>query len=176
VIEETRHAKGPMDELTIRTNQRHDSLPLTLRDLAAPVFRQQRLAALIFFGVFFGALLSVLFLPRNYEAEMKILVNRDRVDTVVTPDPNAAEVVAPVPAVSEEDINSEVELLKSRDLLESVVAASGLASRKSSAWGRIIERASDVARGTRSTPESRLARSVRDLQNRLIVDPLKKTT
>ncbi len=176
MIEETRHAKGPMDDLTIRTNQRHDALPLTLRDLAAPVFRQGRLAALIFLGVFFGAFLSVLFLPRKYEAEMKILVNRDRVDTVVTPDPNAAEVVAPVPAVSEEDINSEVELLKSRDLLESVVAASGLASRKSSAWGRIIERASDLARGARSTPESRLARSVRDLQNRLIVDPLKKTT
>ncbi len=130
----------------------------------------------IFLGVFFGSVLTVLLLPRTFEAEMKILVNRDRVDTVVTPDPNAAEVVAPVPAVSEEDINSEVELLKSRDLLESVVLASGLGGRKSSRWGRFVERANDFAHGASSTPESRLARSVQDLQNRLIVDPLKKTT
>jgi uncharacterized protein involved in exopolysaccharide biosynthesis len=165
-----------MGDLTRRSNPRHDTLPLTLRDLAAPVFRQRRLASLIFLGVFFGAVLSALLLPKKFEAEMKILVNRDRVDSVVTPDPNAAEVVAPVPAVSEEDINSEVELLKSRDLLESVVVASGLGARKSSAWGHIIERVGDVARGNRSTPESRLARSVQDFQSRLIVDPLKKTT
>ena len=168
--------KGTMDDLTLRPSTRHDALPMTLRDLAAPVFRQRRLASLIFVGVFLGAVLSVLFVPRKFEAEMKILVNRDRVDTVVTPDPNAAEVVAPVPTISEQDINSEVELLKGRDLLESVVVASGLGARKSSAWGRFAERASDLVRGANSTPESRLARSVQDLQNRLIVDPLKKTT
>jgi uncharacterized protein involved in exopolysaccharide biosynthesis len=165
-----------MGDLAPRPNLRHDPLPVTLRDLAAPVFRQRRLASLIFLGVFFGAVLSVLFLPRKFEAEMKILVNRDRVDTVVTPDPNAAEVVAPVPAVSEEDINSEVELLKSRDLLESVVAASGLEARKTSVWGRALERAGNLARGVSTTPGSRLAQSVQDLQNRLIVEPLKKTT
>ena len=119
-----------MDDLTRRSSSGHDTLPLTLRDLAAPVFRQRRLALLIFLGVFFGAVLGGLFVPRKFEAEMKILVNRDRVDTVVTPNPNAAEVVAPVPAVSEEDINSEVELLKSRDLLENVVVASGSDARK----------------------------------------------
>lgn len=165
-----------MDDLTRRSSSGHDTLPLTLRDLAAPVFRQRRLALLIFLGVFFGAVLGGLFVPRKFEAEMKILVNRDRVDTVVTPNPNAAEVVAPVPAVSEEDINSEVELLKSRDLLESVVVASGLGVRESSAWDRTVERAGDLVRATRSTPESRLARSVQDLQSRLVVDPLKKTT
>jgi uncharacterized protein involved in exopolysaccharide biosynthesis len=165
-----------MDDLTLRPSPKRDALPLTFRDLAAPVFRQRRMASLIFLGVFVGAVLSAIVLPRNYEAEMKILVNRDRVDTVVTPDPNAAEVVAPVPAVSEEDINSEVELLKSRDLLESVVAASGLGARNSSTFERAVERVADFARGTSSTPETRLAGSVQDLGDRLVVEPLKKTT
>jgi uncharacterized protein involved in exopolysaccharide biosynthesis len=175
-MEDTHHVKGTMDDLTPRPHFTHDALPLTLRDLAMPVFRQRRLALLVFVGVLVGAVLSALLLPREFEAEMKILVNRDRVDTVVTPDPNAAEVVAPVPAVSEEDINSEVELLKSRDLLENVVTTSGLGARKYSAWERFVERAGGLAGGTGSTPEARLARSVRDFENRLVVDPLKKTT
>ncbi len=166
-----------MDELTTtRPNHRQGALPVTLRDIATPVFRQRRLASLIFLGVFLGAVAGGLLMARKYEAEMKILVNRDRVDTVVTPDPNAAEVVAPVPAVSEEDINSEVELLKSRDLLEQVVAASGLAARKHSRWEQLTERLGDIARGTHSSPESQAARAVQDFSNRLIVEPLKKTT
>jgi uncharacterized protein involved in exopolysaccharide biosynthesis len=168
--------KATMDDLTLRPGSSRSEWPMTLRDMAMPVFRHRGLTLLIFFGIFFGGILSALLLPRRYEAEMKILVNRDRVDTVVTPDPNAAEVVAPVPVVSEEDINSEVELLKSRDLLESVVVASGLGARTNSVWERFGEGASNLARGARSTPEARLARSVQELENRLIVEPLKKTT
>jgi uncharacterized protein involved in exopolysaccharide biosynthesis len=165
-----------MDDLTFRPNLSRGALPMTLREMVMPIFRHKRTALFVFVGVLAGALLSALLLPRKFEAEMKILVNRDRVDTVVTPDPNAAEVVAPVPAVSQEDINSEVELLRSRDLLESVVAASGLGARKYSPWERMVERISNLTGGARSVPEARLARSVQDLQSRLIVDPLKKTT
>lgn len=165
-----------MDELTRRTADLSHAARLTLRDMVMPIFRQRRLASLIFLGVFVGALTAGLLTPPKYEAEMKILLNRDRVDTVVTPDPNAAEVVAPVPLVSEQDINSEVELLRSRDLLESTVTASGLADQDPSPWKKSIERLRDIATGARYTPQTRIARTVQDLNDRLIVEPLKKTT
>ncbi|HKV03886.1 MAG TPA: Wzz/FepE/Etk N-terminal domain-containing protein [Candidatus Acidoferrales bacterium] len=165
-----------MDALTVGQNGNRAPLRLTLRDVAMPVFRHRRLASLIFLGILLGAVLSILVFPRKYEAEMKIFVNRDRVDAVVTPDRNPEGIVAPAAAVSEEDINSEVELLKSRDLLEQVVLACGLESSKQSLWARASERLGDEVRGTRPTREARLAQSVQTLEDRLIVDPLKKTT
>jgi uncharacterized protein involved in exopolysaccharide biosynthesis len=62
----------------------------------------------------------------KYEAEMKILVERQRSDSMVTPSANApAEFSGD--QVSEEDLNSEVELLDSYDLLRGVVLTTGLA-------------------------------------------------
>ena len=165
-----------MDELTKQLKDPSYAAPWTLRDAVTPIFRQRRLASLIFLGVFLGGVAGGVLMPPKYEAEMKILLNRDRVDTVVTPDPDAAAVVAPVPLVSEQDINSEVELLKSRDLLESVVTASGIARDDRTRWRRLAERLRDVASGAHSTPQTRMARSVQELSNRLIVEPLKKTT
>src|SRR5271155_5512611 len=61
----------------------------------------------------------------TYVAHMKILVVRQRVDAIISP-----EVNSPIQwggdQVSEEDLNSEVELLKSTDLLRKVVVATGL--------------------------------------------------
>jgi uncharacterized protein involved in exopolysaccharide biosynthesis len=164
-----------MNELAIRTNG-EQRLTTTLRDVVAPIFRQRRLATLIFLGIFTGAILTALLLPRKYEAEMKILVNRDRVDSVVTPNPAMPVPAEPVPVVSEEDLNSEVELLKSRDLLEKVALACGLASQENTAWERMVERAGDALRGVRASDQTHLARTVQKLEDRLVIDPLRKTT
>lgn len=160
-----------MDDLAIRPTSRPTAFPITLRDVAMPVFRQRRLASLIFLGIFCGAILTALLLPRKYEAEMKILLNRDRADAVVTPDPSTAAPIAAVPAVSEEDINSEVELLKSRDLLEQVVRSCDLEPKRTS----LLQRVDDILRGAQFAEETRLARSVQQLQDRLTVEPLKKS-
>jgi uncharacterized protein involved in exopolysaccharide biosynthesis len=165
-----------MGELTVRSNQQQAEMTLTMRDVVMPVFRQRRLASLIFLGIFVGAMLGAVLLPRKYEAEMKILVNRERVDAVVTPDPDNVNGPGIVPAVSEEDLNSEVELIKSRDLLERVVVACGLSAETKSAWGRWFERVENSVRGTSATPETQLAKAVQDLAERLVVDPMKKTT
>jgi len=67
----------------------------------------------------------------NYRGEMKFLVVRERVDPVVTPSAEKQSVsLMNPPIVSEEELNSEVELLNSRDLLRRVVIASGLANLK----------------------------------------------
>lgn len=164
-----------IEDLTIPANGNREFLRVTVRDAVAPVFRQRRLASMIFLGIFLGALLSGLLMPRKYEAEMKILVNRDRVDAVVTPNPDVPIVTGQVPPVTEEDLNSEVELLKSRDLLEQVVIACGLNSENAPAWERKVEGWMDILRGVKSTQATLLARAVETLDNRLVADPLKKT-
>ena len=165
-----------MDKLTIQANGERPQLAITLRDVVVPVFRQRRLATLIFAGIFVGAILTALLLPRKYEAEMKILVNRERVDPVVTPNPDTSVPAGPLTAISEEDMNSEVELLKSRDLLEKVALDCGLTTQNGTAWDRFIERAGDKLRGVKPTDRTRLARTVQKLGDRVIVDPLRKTT
>jgi uncharacterized protein involved in exopolysaccharide biosynthesis len=151
-------------------------LAVTLRDYVAPVFRQRKLVTAIFLCIFLGAILSALLLPRKYEAEMKILVNRERVDPVVTSNPESQAGPSVVPVVSEEDLNSEVELLKSRDLLEKVVVACGLAKDTSSGVGVILERLSNALHRAPTSKQTRLAQAVQTLQERLVVDPMKKTT
>ncbi|MCU1299053.1 MAG: hypothetical protein JWO91_3331, partial [Acidobacteriaceae bacterium] len=93
---------------------------LSARDFIAIAFRRRRVGGVTFAGIFLGAVLSALFLPRNYEAEMKVLVSHDRADSIVTSSANAPTPVMRTD-VTEEDLNTEVQLMKSRDLLEKVV-------------------------------------------------------
>ena len=96
----------------------------TLRDIATPLFRHQKLVLLTFLALVLGIILGIILLPKDYEAKMKILVKRERVDAAVTPGRDA--VMSNPGEVTEEELNSEVELLKSRDLLEKVVVACNL--------------------------------------------------
>jgi uncharacterized protein involved in exopolysaccharide biosynthesis len=100
-------------------------LDITARDVLAPLFRHKRLMIVSFLLVALLAVLAALAVSNSYEAHMEILVNRDRVDPVVTTE-SASQVLIPASAVTEEEINSEAELLRSRDVLETVVLANGL--------------------------------------------------
>jgi uncharacterized protein involved in exopolysaccharide biosynthesis len=99
------------------------SLP-TLRDMVAVLFRQRRTILIAFIFVVVAAALSGKWVP-TYEAKMKILVLRQRSDAIVS---SSANLPAPFSGdqISEEDLNSEVELLNSDDLLRQVVMATGL--------------------------------------------------
>src|SRR5579863_1348927 len=127
------------DELaTIKTAdlaiERYTRKPLpTLRDIIAVLFRQRWSMLAAFALVVIGMAVSGVWIPK-YEAQMKILALRQRSDAIVTPGANA-------PAdfngdeVSEEDLNSEVELLNSYDLLRKVVLATGLTRQPISSVG-----------------------------------------
>ena len=141
--------------------QQYQRRPLpTLRDVIAVLFRQRWVMLAAFAVVVIGVLLSGVWLPK-YEAQMKILVRRQRSDAVVTSSANA-------PAqyngdqVSEEDINSEVELLNSEDLLRKVVMATGLQEKHGFSFGRDDE-------------QVRIATAVQRLSKDLKIDPLRKT-
>jgi uncharacterized protein involved in exopolysaccharide biosynthesis len=139
----------------------------TIRDLLAIVFRHHKLMALSFVGILLGATLVALLQPSRYQAQMKILVKRERIDPVVTPQASTSLPVAA--AVTEEELNSEVELLKSKDLLKEVVLACGLEGRSNSTLPKSPSRP--------EAPEQRIAieQAVRVLEKQLKVDVISKT-
>jgi uncharacterized protein involved in exopolysaccharide biosynthesis len=105
----------------------------TLRDLVSPLFRHRRLAMVCFAGALLCSLGGAVLLSRNYESRMEILVNRERLDPVVTTE-STTQLPQMAPQVTEEEINSEVELLQSRDVLEKVVLACGLQDTATDLW------------------------------------------
>src|SRR5215467_849656 len=90
----------------------------TLRDLVGMAFRRRRVIVLAFAGLIGGSILAILILPQTYEAQMKILVQRERVDPVVSTEPNVS---ASDRDLTLDEIASEVELFQSRDSLERTV-------------------------------------------------------
>src|SRR6202046_2602608 len=113
-----------MDRVNLQTTTYgSDRLP-TLREIAAPLFRQRVLLLPAFVGVLLATVLLIIFLPQDYEAEMKILVKHERVDAAVSPGRDPA--LANAGNVTEEELNSEVAILSSRDLLERVVVSCNL--------------------------------------------------
>ncbi len=135
----------------------------TLRDLLAVVFRQRRLALTSFVAAFLTIVLYGLIAP-PYQAEMKVLVRRGRVDPVVTSTPSQAEFERE--GVTEEELNSEVELLRDDEILRTVVRHSGLISEGRSWFWTIFG----------DNEPRRLARAVRRINKRLTVEPVRKAT
>ena len=135
----------------------------TLRDLLVIVFRQRRLALISFAGVFLAVVLYGLIAP-PYQAEMKVLVRRGRVDPVVTSTPSQAEFERE--GVTEEELNSEVELLHDGEILQTVVRRSGLISEGHSWFWNLFG----------DSEERQLARAVRRIDKRLTVEAVRKAT
>ena len=103
-----------MEERNFSDHNSHAVHYVTPRDLLTIAFRHQRLVVLSFIGILSGAILAGVMQPNRYDAEMKILVKRDRVDPIVTP--QATGLAQATAEVTESELNSEVELLKSRKL------------------------------------------------------------
>lgn len=147
----------------IMNTPEHRPHSFTARDVVAIGFRHQRLLVLCFVGVVLGVGLSALVLPTKYRAETKLLVKRERVDPVVSPDQNAPMMFHDT--VSEEEINSEVELIQSADVLQKVVVTCGLDKKKLLSgllhpW---------------QTPANRIDKAVADLRADLQLEVIKKT-
>lgn len=91
----------------------------SMRSLAASVFRYRRLWLSAFAIVLIATLLYTILMPREYRSEMEILVQNKRGDEQITPNRSTGTVT--VNEVTEEQINSEIELLRSRSLANLVV-------------------------------------------------------
>src|SRR3984893_16360962 len=96
----------------------------TTRDFLAIDFRQRRTITKTCFGVLAAVILIALILPKQYESQMKILVRHERAESVVTVERESPQQFRT--EVSEEELESEAELLKSKDLLSKVGVACDL--------------------------------------------------
>ncbi len=132
----------------------------SLRDLFAVIFRQRRLLVASFILTFLCVFLYGLAEPQ-YKSEMKVLVRRGRVDPAIAPTPSQAELVHA--EVSEEDLNSEVELLRDDEILRTVARNLRLNGRRM--WLHPWD-----------NEEERTARAAKRLQKQLRVEPVRKTS
>jgi uncharacterized protein involved in exopolysaccharide biosynthesis len=88
-----------------------------VRSLWETVQRNRWVAAVGFAIAFVPVLLWVFFAPERYEAELRILVQRQRAEGSVNNEAGP---------VSVQEVSSEIELLRSRELLEQVAQRQGL--------------------------------------------------
>src|SRR3981189_2191743 len=111
----------------------------TTRDFLAAGFRQGRLIIRTFFGILAAVLLIAFTLPRHYESQMKILVRHERADSVVSAERDTPHQMQT--EVSEGELESEAQLLKSNDLLSKVVVACDLQKEEGdSLWAALYSR------------------------------------
>jgi uncharacterized protein involved in exopolysaccharide biosynthesis len=129
----------------------------TPRELAATLFRRPRVVLGSFAFVLLATLAFVAFSAR-YESHFKILLRRGRFDPVVSSQP-ASSMDFTRPDITEEELNSEVELLRDEDLLKQVVKMAGLVP-------------SDSTEGDRPAA---IEHEVRKLGRRLDVEAIKKS-
>jgi len=132
----------------------------TLRDVAAVLFRQQHLVLAVFVVTLAVVLVYGLLRPR-YEGEMKFLVEKQRMNPMV----GSADAAVPLlrTDVSEEELNSEAEMLGDRDLLREVVRRVGLVRHG------VLEQMFP------SGPEEHIDGAVKRLQRYLKIEPRKHT-
>lgn len=136
---------------------------ISLRNGAAALFRRKGLVLLTFLTVVAGTVIVTLVIPDKYESRMKILVKNQRVDVAITPANAQAQSVMADDEVSENQINSEIELLTSKDLLTQVVKDCGLANSKPRWFSR-----------TPPTESVRVESAVNQLSKDLMITPVRK--
>jgi uncharacterized protein involved in exopolysaccharide biosynthesis len=147
--------------------------PPTLRDLLTVIFRHRTLIGASFLVILAGVVVGTWLLPKKYEAEMKILVKRERVEPLMTPDRDTQSLM--LRDITPEDINSEVELIRGRDLLEKVVVACGLHELEGSpsAGGNADDNSSKA--GAKAGQDLRIPQAVLALEKDLRVDVIAKS-
>jgi len=134
----------------------------TLRELAMVLFRQQRVFVCVS-GLVLVVAIFYAFAGARYQAHMKILVRPGRADAPVSAQENAPLDLTRL-AITEEELNSEVELLRDDEVLREVVEKNGLGGRD---WLHFLR----FGEGR----EQRVERAARRLAKKLQVEPMKKT-
>lgn len=134
----------------------------TAREMAIILFRQRRTFLWVAGVILVLAVLYAGF-GASYRAHMAVLVRRGRADPPVTAQPNAPPDFSRV-EVTEEELNSEVELLKGDDVLRAVAQANNLGAHD---WMRWLH--------PHEGQKAQVERAARKLAHRINVEPVKKT-
>jgi uncharacterized protein involved in exopolysaccharide biosynthesis len=146
---------------------------LTVRELLAIGFRWKRLIGISFLSTFVLFVLVISMVPNVYDAEMKILVKQTRVDPLVSPNPERPERVG---NLTEQDLESEAELLKSRDVLEKAAAECAVRKSGVDVWSFVPVVNAFAAPAThRETDLLAVTKAARDLAENMQIRPLKNS-
>jgi uncharacterized protein involved in exopolysaccharide biosynthesis len=137
----------------------------TLRDMLAPLFRRKRLFAYTFLGCMLGTAVAAFIFSNIHKGTMEILVNEQRADPTVTAQSTQGQ--AAVPSVSDYDLGSEIELLKSSALLEKVVLAVGLQNDERKSFTALLHPGASDA--------WYIARATDHLHSKLDITPVSKS-
>lgn len=140
---------------------------LSIRELLIPLFRRKKTIIATFLAVFVLALAAQLIKGPSYKSQMEILVNRERVDPLVSTQATTQMITANSPVMPEE-VNSEMELLTSRDVLEKVAIANGMDKPAPGfSLGDLLH--------PHQTREDRIARAVKGLAKKIKAEVTTKT-
>ncbi|HEX5412993.1 MAG TPA: Wzz/FepE/Etk N-terminal domain-containing protein [Terriglobia bacterium] len=137
--------------------------PNTTREVLGILFRNRRVVVFAFLATFAGVVLAVVLFGIKYRARTEILVKHQRGDNIVSTDVGSERVDSDDHA-RERDINTEVALLQSNDLLAQVVKECGLDSSSRHFWSGWIPSWGD--------PSSKTAKAVERLRKHLEIQPL----
>jgi uncharacterized protein involved in exopolysaccharide biosynthesis len=129
-------------------------------NIAAALFRRKRMIGFTLCGILGLAAALTMLLPKKYESSMKVLVKSQRADLVVSPDAKDSSYVKS--EVTESQINSEIELLESYDLLARVVDRCHL--YRPEGRGTVFEK-----------DEKGFEKAVRKLKHDLKISPVRKS-
>jgi len=130
---------------------------LTPRDLAATLFRRPRLVVCSF-GFVLMATIAIAVFSARYESHFKVLLRRGRYDPVISSQPTSMMDLTRS-EITEEELNSEVELLRDEDLFKQVAVMAGMIPLDTPAAER----------------PAAIEHAVRRMAGRLEVDALKKS-
>ncbi len=133
------------------------------------LFRHWRVMTIAFVATLCGAILAAVFLPPKYTAHLKVLVRHQRVEPVITTSSTGVRTITPED-VTDEEIDSEIELFRSEELLRKVVQACGLDNTKPHFWTAQLEQWSPT------TPEVRISKAVARLKGAISVERVKKSS
>jgi uncharacterized protein involved in exopolysaccharide biosynthesis len=93
--------------------------PSGLERVASVLYRRRVRVLIVFLALFGSVVLGTALFPRLYDSRMKILIRNDRPELLVSPANVPSSVIAS--EVTDNTINTEIELLKSYDLLSEIV-------------------------------------------------------
>ena len=162
-----------MIERDLQTRTEEGANHVTMRDFLAIGFRQRRVMVASFVAILGAVIAIALLLPKQYQSEMKILVRHERAESMVsaereTPRQTQTE-------VTEEELQSEAEILKSKDLLTKVVIACNLQKEGDASFWSFGGSKSTNEAGDSEQNDEKIARAVIALEKKLEIQPIKLT-
>lgn len=132
----------------------------SLLDYVETGFHHKKKLAVLFSGIVLVGIIAALFWPRQYESQAKILVARERADPPVTA--SESPQIGPRDAITREELNSEVELILSQDLLRQVTKSLGLAKPAKAGLNVEVLPRTNIISVTYRSPSRELSRRVVD--------------